>query len=202
MKVGDAPVDLGPLDIACGEFMFVQYMPVVMPGQGVRIPESLKPFTDMVYRAHWFDWHYVYLTVKNLYVTRDSRGRPGWHLDGFQTNDVNYVWYTSNPTEFCVQDFDIADDCDLSVRHMTSQAMEANVRTYPCRHLLRLDPKVVHRVSRSPIEGYRCFAKVSVSRDRYDLAGNAHNYLFDYDWKLSPRDQSRNHPAARMKEPA
>ena len=34
--------------------------------------------------------------------------------------------------------------------------------------------------------------------DRYDLAGNTHNYLLDYDWPLRPRSLTRNVPQALL----
>lgn len=31
--------------------------------------------------------------------------------------------------------------------------------------------------------------------NRYNLAGNSHNYLFDYKWDMHPRAKTRNDPA-------
>lgn len=199
MKVGNAPVDLGAIELDPVEMMFCQYLPVRMPSSDFRFPANVQTLRRLLPFVAWGEQSYVYLTVKNLYVSALARGRPGWHLDGFGTDDTNYIWYDSAPTEFCVQSFDISDDCDASARELTAQANGKNIRTYAPKHLLRLTPQVVHRVSTDRSEGYRCFVKISVSNDRYDLRGNAHNYLFDYDWSMSARDATRNHPAARMK---
>jgi hypothetical protein len=40
----------------------------------------------------------------------------------------------------------------------------------------------------------RAFLKVSISKDKYDLIGNSHNYLLDYDWQMKERKQERNIP--------
>lgn len=194
MIVGDAPVDLGPLDIAPVEMMFCQYLPVRMPGSDFRFPANVMPFRKLLPFIAWSEESYVYLTVKNLFVNTHSAGRPGWHLDGFGTDDRNYIWYDGMPTEFCIQSFSVSTDHEFSIKEMTRQAEKKNIRTYPDKHLLALSPRVVHRVSTWPDEGYRCFAKISVSRHRYNLIGNARNYLFDYDWPLSPRGPVRNHP--------
>jgi hypothetical protein len=44
----------------------------------------------------------------------------------------------------------------------------------------------------------RRFVKVSLSSHRYNLIGNSHNHLLDYDWQMFPRDAARNDPAAYM----
>lgn len=43
---------------------------------------------------------------------------------------------------------------------------------------------------------YGCFGTVTEVRpNEWSSAGNAHNYLFDYDWEMTPRDTSkRNNP--------
>lgn len=46
-------------------------------------------------------------------------------------------------------------------------------------------------------QGYRTFARVSFSDDRYDMIGNARNYGLDYNWIMHPRGAVRNDVAYR-----
>jgi hypothetical protein len=199
MIAGTAPVRIGRIAVKASEMMFVQYMPIHLPERGTRVPPHLmcfEPLIAVALRERRPD-QYVYLTAKHLYVTPGNVGnRPGWHTDGFGTDDINYIWCDRVPTEFCVQPFELSDDCDESMAQMEAQARYENIRTYGENMLLRLDSAVVHRppVLVEP-NGYRTFVKVSISRDLYNLEGNAHNYLFDYDWPMVPRDVKRNHPS-------
>lgn len=201
MEYGAAPVVLGEVEIEDPEMMFVQYLPIGMPNTPIRVPENLAcfwPIIDAVLRdGKVGDDNYVYLTAKHLYVTPDNMGnRPGWHSDGFGTDDLNYIWCDAAPTEFCVQPFTLSDDCALSMHEMEQQANEKNVIVYPVKTLLKLDSGVIHRVAAGGIAGYRTFVKISISKDQYNLKGNAHNYLFDYEWEMHERQATRNHPAA------
>jgi hypothetical protein len=193
------PFVLGSYEIDCRELMFVQYMPLAMPYQSPRIPPNLRcflPLVEAVVNLGRRGNTYIYLTAKRLFVGPNCLGnRPGWHTDGFGTDDINYIWCDSLPTEFCVnQHFNLSDAHEASMRQMEDQAKPENIKTYPVGSLLRLDSAVVHRCARPVTEGYRTFVKISVSRERYNLVGNAHNYLFDYDWPMVERQAGRNHP--------
>jgi hypothetical protein len=200
MIAGSAPHVIGTFDIDPSEMMFIQYMPVWIPEPGLRIPAHVECFFPLIEAVmhrelRKLPTHYLYLTAKHLYVTPENMGnRPGWHSDGFGTDDVNYIWSDSAPTEFCIQAFDLSDDCDASIAQMETQAREENVTIYPAKSLLRLDPSVIHRVPINAAPGYRTFVKISVSESKYNLQGNAHNYLFDYDWEMQSREEKRNHP--------
>lgn len=195
----NAPIMHARIHLDVSEMMFVQYMPVKMPLTDVRLPSNLQCFARLFDFVHRAQEDFVYLTAKRMYVSPDRPfNRPGWHADGFGTNDVNYIWCDSAPTEFCVQQFDLSDDCDESMAQMEAQARPENVRTYGAHWLLELNSRVVHRPAPNPPAGLRTFAKISVSRDRYDLAGNAHNYLFDYDWPMKERRVARNHPSTEQ----
>jgi hypothetical protein len=198
-KYGQESIVMGYFKLVPEEMCFVQYLPIAFPTEqfsGVRIPQNLKwcePLVNMCMQQT-FD-KYIYLTVKHLYVTPSNMGnRPGWHSDGFGTDDINYIWCDNYPTEFCIQDFNLSEDCDASLKEMEQQAKVENVKTYGENTLLRLDKYNIHR---TPVigEGYRTFVKISVSKDRYNLKGNAHNCLFDYDWEMVLRSDSRNHPS-------
>jgi hypothetical protein len=211
--VGNLPKDLDLIDLSPSEMMFWLYCPIKLAeSNSVQLPSNLlqyQPIVDTVFRdmkatQYWVnefdnDWYnsYIYLTAKTLFVSGDYIGnRPGWHCDGFGTEDLNYIWYDSAPTDFliCENTFEISDDCDISMKQMKSAAQHRRLARYPCKHLLKLDHTVVHR---SPIEfnaGIRTFVKVSVSRDKYNLEGNSINHDIDFQIELKSRTSERNHP--------
>lgn len=196
MMYGQSPKNLGTLHLESSEFMYCQYMPLRMPGRGRRIPANLVWLSDMLARVHAEQDEYIYATVRSMYSTPESANRPGWHSDGFGTDDINFIWYDSAPTEFCIQPFALSNDHEESLRQMDEQADPANIVTWEPKTLLMLDQFAIHRVSPTAAPGYRTFVKLSVSRHRYNLRGNAHNYLFDYEWDMRDRKESRNHPTA------
>jgi hypothetical protein len=189
------PVNLGTHSLlSTPELMFVQYMPVRMPGTDVRIPPNLQCFKPLVDVSGYYEDEYVYLTAKHIFVTPDNPGnRPGWHIDGYGTTDINLIWYSSMPTEFCVQDFNLWEDHEGAMRDMEQQAKPENIKTYPPGSLLILTNKIVHRTAECKEGHYRTFVKISLSKDQYNLKGNAHNYLFDYSWNMVERGETRNH---------
>ncbi len=197
LKQYNAPTALGEFKLDCPEFMYVQYMPIVIPRKDLgqkaprtlEIPQNLEWIWDLICEISITSEDYVYVTAKHMWVEAGCNpNRPGWHIDGFGTDDVNYIWYSSSPTEFCVQEFDLSDDDSESMIQMSEQVNENNIVTYPNNTLLKLDNTVVHRV------GFRTFVKISVSKSQYRLKGNAHNYLFDYNWDMLDRNVCRNNP--------
>lgn len=199
MNYGAAPENIGHFSTSNREMMFVLYMPIRLAGQHrVTIPDHLLAYEPLVQMAldHEGDraiGQYIYLTVKRLYVQKGHLGsRLGWHTDGFGTQDVNYIWSDGSPTEFCIQPFHLTEDHVESMREMEEQAQVHNIVTYPVGDVLRLDARHVHRCPENPQEGYRTFARISFSNNPYDMEGNAHNYLLDYDWDMAQRGDVRN----------
>lgn len=206
---GKPPEIVGPVDTAVDEFMTYVYLPVVIPGHGgMRLPARVEPVRPIVEaacsaeteRAGTLDGLHVYVTVKHGFATPDNPlNRPGWHCDGFGTDDINYVWWSRWGTRFALGDFgDVPDDhmtsLDVFERRVTSP--DVTIRSYDDFQLLRLDPYVVHATPNIPAPGgMRTFVKVSLSPHRYNLRGNAHNHLFDYQWPMFDRDTLRNDPA-------
>jgi hypothetical protein len=194
------PTNFGRVDVQCAELMFVQDMLIALPNQQIYLPRQVQCFAPLVERvvgiARPVD-SYMYLTAKRLFTSPTCRwNRPGWHIDGFGTDDINYIWSDSFPTEFCSQQFDLSDDHALSMIEMTQQVRKENVRTYGSGMLMGLDNTVVHQVAPVQDCGVRTFAKISISRNRYNLRGNAHNDLIEYDWQMVDRALERNDPAA------
>lgn len=204
--INNTPINIGEFVTPCCELMYVLYMPVRMAGQKkITIPKSLAeyaPLVDMALDFEGFaaDGKYVYLTVKSLWVEPSSMGgRMGWHIDGFGTNDINYLWVDSHPTEFCNQGFDLSNDHEISIRQMSAQAKKENIVKYPALDVIRVDSSHVHRVPEIESSGYRTFARVSISEKKYDMIGNAHNYDLDYSWVMHPRGVSRNDTSSQTK---
>lgn len=203
-KYGEAPIVIAEnIILDPTEMCFVQYLPISLIGHWVFIiPKNLEFVRELINlirvneRLNLAEY-YVYLTVKHMYVNNNSANRKGWHSDGFGTDDINYIWYDSHPTEFCIQDFNLSDDHSLSMVEMTEQAKEENIITYPCNSLIKMTQSSIHRVSDKPFEGMRTFVKISISKEKYNLKGNAHNYLFDYSWDMKDRTVERNHPIAK-----
>lgn len=206
MSYGTKPKDLGVIEIECDEMLFYQYLPIKLIGQTEPIVEDrLKPFESLIgacccdfvadYGLSRYMDSYVYLTAKRLYQGKGySFNRKGYHSDGFLTDDINYLWSNSSPTVFNFGRFDLSLDDDKSMIEMEEQANKENEFSYQKGSLLRLDQFVIHKVSDFQEEGMRTFAKVSFSKDKYDLKGNAKNYILDYDWKMRDRNLKRNIP--------
>lgn len=203
MIYGSLPADLGLLDLRVTEMMCWMYCPIATPSEPITLPPNLgqfRPLLEAIQRYDYeaFDYKYVYLTAKTLYVSGENIGnRPGWHTDGFGGNDVNYIWSNHAPTEFLHDNFTLPVDCADAMTRMEARAAEyGEVLTYPNKHLLRLDPSVVHRPPVDFESGMRTFVKVSISKDRYNLEGNSINHALKERWPLIPRAIERNHPAA------
>lgn len=203
---GAKPADLGLIDLTPVEMMFWLYCPIKLPGEWhVTLPGNLRSFSPIFDRVvvdlNEGGWResYVYLTAKTLHVTPENMGnRPGWHSDGFGTDDLNYIWQDRFPTEFMhtAEPFSVPQDHNESMIEMAKVAETAERVTYPVKHLLRLDQTAIHRVPVVRESGVRTFVKVSVSRDRYALAGNSINHGLTTDWRMACRSTERNHPQA------
>ena len=137
---------------------------------------------------------YVYLTAKHQYQ-RNHQGfnRPGWHSDGFSTDDISYIWSDKQPTIFNSGDFYLSDDDSFSMKEMEQQALEENNFFYPNNSVVRMDQYSIHKVGEYE-EGDRAFIKICFSKDQYALKGNSINYELDYDWEYQDRHKERNIP--------
>lgn len=208
MKYGVEPEIVAECELEPSEFQYYVYLPIKMnDGPTVRVPQNLMWLTELLGFVEYDDDDYVYLTVKHMiHQAGCPVNRPGWHSDGFGTDDVNYVWYDGHPTEFFIGDFgDVPSDdfesmfyFDQFILHnyQIPQKPIGEIKNYPSKSLIRMDQYVIHRVSEKPFTGTRCFVKISVSKNKYDLQGNSHNYLFNYDWDMKPREVTRNQPSS------
>lgn len=218
MQYGNPPKLIAEMPLPFKEYMHYMYLPIRMPDAkhefDIRVPERLHFAMPLIMRVlveeqerSWdHRWDYVYLTARRGWATPGNPlNRPGWHSDSFGKPDINYVWTDRFPTVFAEGDFgDIPDDHIESIKQFEAAIAEQRVdgsywidqRTYGDSVLMRLDSSVIHTAPEIPAPGgERSFLKVSFSDERWNLVGNSHNYLFDYDWPMFDRAPVRNDPA-------
>lgn len=206
MQYGDSPKPLKQFVIECKEMMFYQYLPIKMPESIHPAYESRLRVFDEIIGAICCDYigvfgldkyreNYMYLTAKHMYQSGNcSYNRPGYHSDGFMTDDINYIWCNMNPTIFNHGPFSLTQDDKLSLDEMQQQADKMNDFKYQPNTLLRLNQYCIHKVADIQDSGMRTFLKLSFSKDKYDLIGNSHNYEIHYQWDMKPRKEERNIP--------
>lgn len=200
MIYGSLPCDLGKVDLSPTEMMFWLYCPIQTPHEDVCVPANLRqflPILDAVWNREGqsIGKRYVYLTAKTLFVSPGCIGnRPGWHSDGFGTDDINYIWYDRASTEFLNGMCVLSKDHAKSMEEMELLAKYLPTETFPEKHLLRLTAANIHRCPVNFDVGIRSFVKVSISDARYNLDGNSINYGLRERWPLVARSVDRNHP--------
>jgi hypothetical protein len=206
MKYGELPLSLGIVDTTCEEMMFYQYLPVKLRGkyEVVREPR-LAPFDGLigkcscdyigVFGLNSFVDAFAYLTVKHLYQPAGvSFNRMGYHSDGFMTDDINYIWSNRDPTVFNTSQYALTMHHEYSLSEMDQQSMTEKEVHFQNKELLRLNQFNIHKVADVTTAGMRTFFKMSFSKDKYNLIGNAHNHNLNYKWEMQPRAETRNHP--------
>jgi hypothetical protein len=197
MKYGDLPVSLGIHDIKVSEMFFYQYLPIKLSGEIHPIYENRLNIFDLIIGRVCCDFigefgldkykeSSVYLTAKHLFQKPNCEfNRPGFHSDGFLSDDINYIWCNNNPTTFNTSDFDLSNDHDISLSEMDSQAIPSNNIRYEAGELLRLNQFNIHKVSEVKEPCMRAFLKLSFSPDKYNLIGN---------WHIKELTVDRNNP--------
>lgn len=210
MLYGQAPVNLGIRSVRAKlQMMFYQDYPIKLAERSRDFMEDrlwifrpiiatcLQDFKETFGRDRYFK-SYVYISAKHLFQPAGSPyNRPGWHADGFMSDDINYIWSDKYPTIFNSSKFKLSQDDVLSMKEMEEQALPENDYTYPEGSLLRLNQYCIHRVNTDVPAGMRTFLKVSFSYDKYNREGNAHNYGLNYDWEMKPRGEHRNIPQSK-----
>ena len=199
------PKNLGIFKCNVQELFSYTYLPIKLRGGAEPVVEErLKVFNNLIGRAccdfigsFGLDLYidsYIYLTAKHQYQREGSGfNRPGWHSDGFGTEDISYIWSNCQPTIFNSGPFVLSEDENLSMKEMENQARPENNYSFPNNSLLRMDQFSIHRVAEYE-GGNRAFAKICFSRDIYNLRGNSINYLLDYSWEFVERLKERNVP--------
>lgn len=216
MIYGKLPEYLGKFDFDLSEVMYYLYLPVIMNDvldgrafNDMRLPGNVECCDPLVYaaithaaRTRQKTYKYAYLSArKGVATPGNALNRPGWHADGFGTDDLNYVWWVGPGTRFAYQPFEgISDNHLRSLEQFEWQVKEENIITYPERGLYCIDPTVVHATPVITETAWRQYIKVSLSDHKYNLENNSHNYLFDYKWPMTNRDQTRNDPSGAQRD--
>lgn len=195
------PEVVGNFKLNPEEFCYHVYMPIKC--DQLYLPESLhwtKPLLFAI-RPEDYRFKFWYLTVKYMWI-EGYGNREGWHIDGFGSDDINYIWSDCNPTEFCVQEFDLTEDHLVSLYEMEQQALPENCIRVRNNDFLRLTPDVVHRPVKVNEPTLRAFVKVSCSNNRYNLKGNSSNPELPYKFieRYVERGLCRNHPVGGENE--
>lgn len=205
------------------EFQHVVYMPIAADGV-FDLPDGLRWATPAIYAVFdhlhgarcpdlFTDW-YVYLSVKHGWVDAGQAGnREGWHIDGFGSpGDKNFIWCDSTPTEYLKGTFVVPSDHKGCLERLAYLAGKVGIQHKPRNDLAPLHitqghlethtlyelGQTVHQPSKALVSGMRTFVKISVSRERYDLVGNARNPLLpSTHWPLKAREGVRNHPTSQ-----
>lgn len=209
-KYNKEPKDLGFHKVDVKEYFSYTYLPIKLAGScDIRLEKRLEIFNKIVGAAccdfvgsfglDRFSESYVYLTAKHQYQKPGCGfNRPGWHSDGFGTDDINYIWSNRQPTIFNNSDFSEMDsDDEFSMLDMDRLANSDNDYCYGNGSLIRMDQFTIHRTG-DYVEGNRAFMKLSISRDIYALEGNSINYDLDYEWEYKPRRKQRNIPQGKV----
>lgn len=214
MIYGNLPIYLGQHEFDLSEMMYYLYLPVVMdwdqqPQPDIRLPLNLECCRGVIEHAmvqgrleHGKPYKYVYLSArKGIATPGNPLNRPGWHCDGFGTDDLNYVWWVGPGTRFAAQSFyGIVSDHNRSLTQFDEQVKLDSVTTYPERGLYQIDRSVVHATPIIEKTCMRQYVKVSLSDQRYNLENNSHNYLFDYNWPMHNREATRNSPTSAQRD--
>lgn len=213
---GEGPLSIAPfLDLDLPEVMYYLYLPVFMGddwepttrfereqplfGPRLRLPKSVECCLPLILAAMKSSpkaYRYIYLSARKGWATPDNPlNRPGWHCDGFGTDDMNYVWWRGPGTRFLWGNYTgISEDHVKSLSQFADMAMSwpDAVMTPPEAHLYAITPRVIHATPLLERGCMRQYVKISMSDHRYNLKDNSHNYLFDYEWKMHDRAEVRN----------
>jgi hypothetical protein len=141
----------------------------------------------------------VYITVKKGWVQEGSYGnRAGWHIDGFLSDQENFIWQDSEelPTHVSEGDFRLTPDHGESLEEMCIQASRVHHfdRVLEANHLYSMNQSVVHRPSVNRGDAVlRTFIKLTFSEEEFNCVGNAWNYKLPHIKPTAQRAVTRNH---------
>ncbi len=191
-------------------------MPIKMPDCAeYRLPRALRQFAGALQRIIDVEHHvnprhadyHAYLTIDQRWVEPGTLHREApCHVDGFQGARwqpkclTNHTYTVSDvlPTAYYEQPFDFAG-LDERVHdyfwEMNAQVADTNeaFRWQPePAEITLMDCYCVHRgvENTGQTRVFRTWLRLSFEERRrvFDRLGNAHNPLFDYDWKMVDRD--------------
>ena len=190
------------------EFCNIVYMCIKQAGSSeYSIPDNLKELVHSVIcdiytlnpKLYDNDWtKYCYLTIKKMYVQPNSYGnREGFHIDGFLSDQENFIWSDceETPTEVSIGKFELSKSHETSLTEMVIQASYNFTEQLKPLHLYDMNQSVVHRPTKNLNSEavLRTFIKVTYSKELFNCVGNAWNYKLPHIKPVIKRNQSRNH---------
>ena len=202
-EYGQAPIYMGNHHVYCREMMHYLYLPIKLKNSRVIVIEPrlevFRPLLNICCEylecKNLLFGNYLYLTAKHLFVTPDNIGnRPGWHADGFMTDDLNFIWMNKYPTLFNRSAFKLTQDHNIALKEMEEQARFTRDFNYGSHDLLLLNQYVIHRTPTITESGIRTFFKLSVSKHPYNLLGNSINPYLPTGFEYFDRQEVRNDP--------
>jgi hypothetical protein len=174
-KTAGLPKELDWLDISCPQDeQYILRMAVRAEGGQYLIPRELAWLYPMLIHAQvhqhqlGVDHPFCYITVRHGLVR--SQTDDQWHVDGFSTKvahlpEQNYVWTSTDGTEYADLSVDVPDDFD-PLRHNINHYLEQFVtpeRVSKCadKTIYCMDPYIVHRRPVSTAGTMRTFVRLS-----------------------------------------
>ena len=195
-------------DVESLEFCNVVYMCIKQAGiSEYSIPDNLKELVDSVISDIYTlspelydnDWtKYCYLTIKKMYVQPNSYGnREGFHIDGFLSDQENFIWSDceATPTEVSIGKFELSNNHETSLTEMMAQASYNFTEQLKPFNLYDMNQSIVHRPTKNLSNEaiLRTFIKVTYSKELFNCVGNAWNYKLPHIKPSVKRNQNRNH---------
>ena len=195
-------------DVSDLEFCNIVYMCIKQAGHSeYQIPDNLISLVEKVISDVYSlspnlyddDWtKYCYLTIKKMYIQPNSLGnREGWHIDGFKSDQENFIWSDcdATPTEVSLGNFDLTDDHCVSLTEMMVQSYDNFNLQLESNRLYMMDRECVHRptVNNTNKVVLRTFIKITYSKELFNCLGNAWNYKLPHIKPSKERFDCRNH---------
>lgn len=190
------------------EYCNIVYMCIKQKGcSEYQIPHNLEYLTNMVlsdiYRLspnlYDDDWtKYCYLTIKKGYITPNNVGnREGFHIDGFKSDQENFIWSNCDktPTEVAVGNFLLTDDHNEALIEMERQVSKCFKHQLSTNVLYEMDQNCVHRPTYNKTNEavLRTFIKITFTQELFNCFGNAWNYKLPHIKPTKHRLDTRNH---------
>lgn len=190
------------------EYCNIVYMCIKQTGcSEYQIPDNLEPLVSQVIsdiyelneKLYEDDWtKYCYLTIKKMYVQPNTLGnREGFHIDGFKSDQENFIWSdcAETPTEVAIGNFLLSNDHDKSLVEMNIQATKCFKYQLSPNTLYEMDQNCVHRPTANNTNKavLRTFIKITYSKELFNCFGNAWNYKLPYIKPHKNRNEHRNH---------
>ena len=176
------------------EYCNILYLPIYIEWQGFKIPKRVMPYLPIIKEIP-VEYNYMYITIKHQYVEAQGYGnRPGWHVDGFLSNNKEYVWCSREPTEYIsISEYEEVAEHETALENFNRLGTARRIQSLHPETLYFLG-KTIHRTPKIIEGGVRTFVKISCSNEKFNLKGNAVNELLKYKWKYYDREITRNHP--------